>query len=737
MNNVLSNFFDLWCKVEFDQLGENDKNIIIKIYENKTEYLKEYLRGYLQNITDERIINALFFVTVRFSKTTEIIKLLANNYGPEAMDQRTKKNNTLLMCSAENDNVNILICLINEFNMDVNHINNKGYNCLVYACGRNNNEQIIKYLTDECGMDINFKDKHNYYCLMRACQFSNIHIIKYLIEIYHMDIHCTDDKNRSCLTYACAYNYPDVIKYLINEHGMDINKKINADNHRLNFLHVACRNNNNIDTIKFLVEECKLEIDKLCFIVAADQNIIVMKYLITKYSVSPEYTDFKKSFLLKTAVKNLEVVKFLVEECEFDVGQNDVHGKNALIRSCISSPCLDVIKYFVNLLNNKINDVNDQDKNCLMLACQNNPNLEIIKYLIEVCGMDPNKCNGRNNNCISVACYGNTNFEVVKYLIEDRGMDVHHKNVSNRGYLTLAFMNKHKYIDVISYLLKHLTIYDLDLSLQSGNHHIKINKLINTIDFFATGYKRKELNELLDVIYYHYYTHINIQILECVRSKNPLLFNVWIASDYGISDPLKSKFVDFIDNVDKYLSKVECYNMDLHATSFEINSDNKTYDNNEIFEVTVDLNPDLDPDYSLPNDILFKNNGEPFYGHKKRVYGSIPVFECIVESADFNEPVDLNLDVPVYMMNLYIDSTYTQKFNINKIKPYDFIKFLKLIDQYPTKFLSIDRIEMHIIKYIDNEKNIIDIDMDYLIGMIKKYELRIMYIWMHNRKYVN
>lgn len=93
-----------------------------------------------------------------------------------------------------------------------------------------------------------------------------------------------------------------------------------------------------------------------------------------------------------------------------------------------------------------------------------------------------------------------------------------------------------------------------------------------------------------------------------------------------------------------------------------------------------------------------------YYGHRKTVYNSIVVIDAIKDCADFNDLIVLEGALPHYLINMYIKSCYSNKFDINKIDSSDIIQFIGFIDQYPTTILSIDKLEHEIIEYFETNK---------------------------------
>ena len=98
---------------------------------------------------------------------------------------------------------------------------------------------------------------------------------------------------------------------------------------------------------------------------------------------------------------------------------------------------------------------------------------------------------------------------------------------------------------------------------------------------------------------------------------------------------------------------------------------------------------------------------------------------CVVN----DEPIVLTSSVPKYVINLYIDSCYENKFDINNVLPKDFVNFLNFIDKYPTNVLSIDLLENQLIDYIRKFNNLHDHVID---AFIVKYQLKYLYLSLNN-----
>lgn len=180
---------------------------------------------------------------------------------------------------------------------------------------------------------------------------------------------------------------------------------------------------------------------------------------------------------------------------------------------------------------------------------------------------------------------------------------------------------------------------------------------------------------------------------------------------------IKNPFDDTFNNLMNHVNQLECcVPIPMHYFSTPIHEKND-YDM-------------YDADYTVNVvDILFENNSNYYYGNRRIVYNEINLLREIMYCADFSHPIVLNGCVPKYVMNLYINSCYTNRFDINRIEPSDIKQFIKFIDQYPTRRLSLEILECDIIKYFDEHHVTYD---EFMTSLILRYRLKFMYLHQHN-----
>ena len=236
-------------------------------------------------------------------------------------------------------------------------------------------------------------------------------------------------------------------------------------------------------------------------------------------------------------------------------------------------------------------------------------------------------------------------------------------------------------------------------SMNVGTFDVMIHK-INKFD---------RINELIGMGLLHYGQS---QINEIIHKINPFKLTPSHRSIFDI-DPKRLKYNEFVNMIDELNLQVEF----------------NTMINYQKHEKHVN-------DFRKKTEILFRHGDNDYWGNQLIVYDTIPMLNDIKDFVNFNERFTLEGNLPKEIMNKFITSCYTGYFDIDTqtLLEDNFIDFLKFIDQYPSIYVSVDKIERWIIKYID-DKNIVC--GDFLKKLCDKYQLKYMYVMMHNKKIRN
>ncbi len=556
---------------------------------------------------------------------------------------------------------------------------------LMSACNKNHNVNILKYLIEGCKIHIRYLNMFEKNCLSVACKHNNLDIIKYLINECKMDVIFNDndyEENINCLFNACQYNNDiEIIKYLINECRMDVN---DLDEHNNNCLLKACIKNN-LNVIKYLINECKMDINHC--------------------------NDFGENCLLISCNNkiNLDVIKFLVDECKVNTTQLDSRMENCFHKACRCTANLDIIKYLDNKCRIDINQKARSDNNCLMFACRTSSehdNLDIIKFLIEGKKMNVNETNFNNENCLTWAmgspmyCF-NINISVIKFVINECIIDTSHKN--NNGFNCLTIAIKNNLSEIYKYMIE---CTEIEFQVE----HFELTRFIKIIKEPLINFRR--LNELL----IRGITFFGVDKLKgTILTINPLILRNDIFELTHIINPWNLHY-------DVFISHVLAINHGIIVPVL-LECDNKLYSTKLI---------------NTKKDILFIHNNIRYYGDRDICYPCISLLEDIHEFYDLFETIEITIPIPVeeYIILIYIDSCYSGFINMNLIIPVDFVGFLYLIDKYPTKNLSVNLLEKHLIKYIHENQIIID---QWMKLLFKKYHSKYMYLYLYcqNKKQLN
>jgi ankyrin repeat protein len=494
-----------------------------------------------------------------------------------------------------------------------------------------------------------------------------------------------DELGNNCLMIACYINRNiAVIKYLVEETKMDLEYcNIRSEN----CLTLACRNNTNLEIIKYLIEETTIPITQ-----------------VDKY-----YRDCLMQACYKNS--NVSIIKYLIEDVKMYVTNQDAKKNNCLLLACYENTSLDVIKYLIEDRKMDTTYINCANMSCLEAACLENPNLNIIKYLIENVHMNINYLTPKGHyNCLLFACKSN-NVELVKYLIEVHKMDFTCTNTKGENCLTLSCIHNKDY-RVAKYLLENCS---LELQLDKIDK-MKFDRFLCLLSMFSECVMNYfSFNNFIETFVMDY-GEDQISIIK--NTINPILFSEDVCNLIGATHQFGNEctYKEFVNNVRKLKGGI-CFSI------FK----------NQIYENEINDYKRIIADFTEKPMVLFNHNGMDYYGNRDIVYEKIHVFNGLKEY-DLSEPIILNVDVPKYIMLLYVQSCYDGIFDINEIKTEDFHQFLNLIDQYPTEYLSITILESSLIDYMISKK----IPFDDHIGKIcDRYRLKYLYLYGNQKKIVS
>ncbi len=595
----------------------------------------------------------------------------------------------------------------------------------------------LQYLHDHY-KKINAMNQYDIF-LIAISQSQSIILIDFLKTMCQINDFAFSD----ALMSMCRYNHNlNVIKHYL--------KNIENDDYFLE----ACLSNPNLEIIKYMVYEQKFNINYVgkfkrnCLLNAclSNPNIQIIKYLIDVMKMNPLETDcYGMNSLLIACFGNntLEIIKYLAGLTKkFHI--EDDNGENCLIVACYQNQNLETLKYLIDNLNLDINHLDQNSESCLVRLCEKCPDIKIIKYMIENFGADPLDKDIDGNNCLGILL-GNKNieskFEIAKYMIEIQGIDVMSMNNRNDNYLHMLCDNQKPCLETIKYFVSIIPrlcyqhnndsrkCTDYLKYYGSGNHKniIEYFVKIGVIGLEDMGYSNAKI-----ILEHNKHKHKELKIYftehkinrACDNDllkiyTNPLIFNKYKQQLIGFSDPMILPYSELCKLVDELNINVQ----------FNIPKKVVWAKNHNGFDSNNKKNNDYGP--------LFSHNGKIFLGRRSDVYRKMTLFNDneSIKCINFSNEFVLEGSLPDYLVNFYINTFYASKYNLSKVNSCDFYKFIKFIDQYPNKVLSIENMINQLITYLQKYGKMIDSsDWNSLKYIFEKYKIKELYMCIHNVK---
>ena len=279
-----------------------------------------------------------------------------------------------------------------------------------------------------------------------------------LITNYHFDPHKYYRYHDTCLYTAVEGSHVDIdlVEYLIKECGCDpmMNTRYSS-----------------VPVLHYVASQGLLDVLK-CMVMNINGHIM-----------DEQYRDTIGRTVLHRAVKHIDVVKYLINECNCDIMTPDIYG-NTILHVSASKGSLDVMKYLINTHHYNLMTTNNKGQTVLHCAVKH-IHVDVVKYLLNECNCDimtPDKY----GDTILHAAASEGLLDVMKYLI-----NTHHYNLmttNNRGETVLHHAVEH--IDVVKYLINE---YNCDIMVtdkdgQTPLHVAAWRGTAEVIEFFlSTG----------------------------------------------------------------------------------------------------------------------------------------------------------------------------------------------------------------------------------------------------------
>ena len=202
---------------------------------------------------------------------------------------------------------------------------------------------------------------------------------------------------------------------------------------------------------------------------------------VDKYNNNIEFTNicYKGTIeQLKTLVNGTR--RYFFRKKTNYIHHKNLYGENGFLLACRNND-IEMVKYLVNELNFDINSKNKNDYNGFLYACLGN-NIEMVKYLVHELKFDINSNSKFGDNGFLLACRNN-NIEMVKYLVEE--LEIYNNSWKNKSIKK----------EILDYLEKNRTILENIKLIRTTQH-----KIIQTIKLLNKYF----IPDIWDIIIYYY-----------------------------------------------------------------------------------------------------------------------------------------------------------------------------------------------------------------------------------------
>ncbi len=415
-------------------------------------------------------------------------------------------------------------------------------------------------------------------------------------------------------------------------------------------------------------------------------------YVQTNISITDKESFFQE-FCFVIAISfshDLEMIKYLMNKFKIYKNIGYLKWHRFMSYGFIFNPNLLISEYIMGELKFD-KKYRDNSYNYFNLICLKNPNIEVFKFLATQIHEDvmihlPNfeyVCSNNdslNNNIIIHIAHSNNseiikyerNLEIIKYLFEFTNIlsKIELKNIFRWGLFNFVLCEK--YI----LFIKNYTILQ---------------------NFIKEMYNIYKESHFIDPVH---------RIIKLVHQNNSLMLSDEICNYSNLKSPFEEDFQTFVNLVNKLTIKVPLREKKIFIESM---------DEQKAKRMRFDFSEQI---------ALFIHNGY-YYKGQQSVIDSMIMLKNISDCCDIKD-VELSINVPKYIINLYVLSVYTGIFYINDIEVTDLIDFLKFIEAYETVSLSLKVLEKDLIDYFEKNKICIN---DYLTNMCIRHRLKNMYLY--------
>uniref|UniRef100_A0A6P7GM07 Uncharacterized protein LOC114338408 n=1 Tax=Diabrotica virgifera virgifera TaxID=50390 RepID=A0A6P7GM07_DIAVI len=397
----------------------------------------------------------------------EILKYL-NKKGANLSIFNNQKQ-TLVHKAAQPGVLEVLQYLVEDCKLDVNVSDIDGNLPVHMMYVTDYDIKFLKYLKEK-GANLCISNNQKQTLVHKAVKSGGLKVLQYLVEDCKLDVNVSDVDGNLPAHRAAELGYVETLKYL-KDKGANLSI---SNNQNQTLVHKAVESGG-LKVLRYLVEDCKLDVNvsdvdgNLPAHKAAELGYVeTLKYLKGKGANLSISNNQKQTLVYKaTQSGDLEVLKYLVEDCKMDVNVSDVNG-NLPVHMAVEFSDVEILKYLKEKGANL--SVSNNQKHTLVHKAAQSGYLEVLQYLVEDCKMDVNVSDVDGNLPVHMVYMGDYNVKILKYL-KDQGAFLYMSKKTRHTFFHKAAQSGK--FEFLQYLEEHCPMY-VDVFDDNGNLPVRV-----------------------------------------------------------------------------------------------------------------------------------------------------------------------------------------------------------------------------------------------------------------------
>ena len=249
----------------------------------------------------------------------DLLRFMINHHDYNLM-ATNKQGETILHCAVEH--IEVVKYLIIECNCDPMTVINNDEDTVLHYAAKKGLLDLLKFIINHHNCNLITTNKWGKTILHCAVEFEQIEVVKYLVIECNCDpMTVFNDDRDTVLHYAAKKGLLDLLKFMINHHNCNL---MATNKQGETILHCALEH---IEVLKYLIIECNCDPmtvlndarDTVLHYAAKKGLLDLLKLMINHHNCNLMATNKRSETILHCAVDHIEVVKYLINECNCDV----------------------------------------------------------------------------------------------------------------------------------------------------------------------------------------------------------------------------------------------------------------------------------------------------------------------------------------------------------------------------------------------------------------------------------